>query len=1244
MAPRSKGNAMGAGASASEQSQLLAEARAGGATQEEIDAYMAEHNLNPAQRAAPPSHAELTTMGFSPDAVAMALSLGLESLEDATQWLLDHPDAGGETEADVQDEEALLHYAIAESILQKAKDDELTSDERRLVPWATEVVELHDQRRRGNQFDDARFGELRDALKRERDAIDRDSIKGGRADWVTALCEVDELRKTDASATRLVAKIRELERELLSAAARRSDVDELRKRASLSGADAEEAERKAARCDALLRRSDAAHVEAEARREDIMAFCSGPGSIGKETLERVYLYLKDKVHNKEPLEASDVKDEVFGPQGVDEDAGAELVPKVLQLILLEEDELLLKNLVKGVFEWDTNDVDESDDELLAAFGDGVAESLGALSTSEDAAALLVAFRDSAADRKPVPPIAADAKALSPVAAEAKFAEEAHSIFAEEARGAATLEEVLKEAKAWVLPPGEAASFLDAPWTQQLPPADVRAVEASLAERDRNERDARDAWHDAVRDKASTDLRFMDAALRPVVTAGVAAVAARTQKKRDKLDQSNVAAADAAEKIERIDAEGAKAERDAREALERFATSASRGLEQAAARSLQNKIAARARLRARLEKRDAREKEFYAQLAPGGQFARDTGQHDGECPGAINAHFARQEIALAAVGADSDGGVSAEDLAAVVANMAARDERGRRRRAAERAADRETARRKLLELLAARPSNAEGEFRAWAELCRADDADDLRARRLDEAALCGGVYGECAFRNAPIDAGDVTRLALEHDAARKQLSDSFARRHAEKRMRGIERARAHDVAAADAALEALDGRLGEERKEALDALERRHVDALRGRLLLARVDADHVLRVLPAAARIGDGLVRAVADLRSDGSGVDGLRAQAAQLIARHALEHERVDDMLSEARLKQQEALRRRVRERILRHANIATDELEEWSELEADVDRREVQACAAHHASFCGEAVGICQAAGGAADMTEVADLVRDHDGALRALAARLHADRTRRRADLLRRLRDRKGRADVEGDLVQLDAELEAERRSKMHEFVALRRSKVLDCVSRSGGTFISVKSRGAVDETKSDDGSDGEVPFFMDVGDATASTARAKEDDYRALFATLQSNEARAAENRRGRRADDARRHKESIERRLARRRNQRTPETPMASPMTDVVSQIEAARDASSMARRLDANRRKELVAPLAYSASTGADAVPARKFGKGMGFSSGPKSPEAKREGALPKRILPRAGSVRVGAGFSSKPDVAEAKG
>ena len=368
-----------------------------------------------------------------------------------------------------------------------------------------------------------------------------------------------------------------------------------------------------------------------------------------------------------------------------------------------------------------------------------------------------------------------------------------------------------------------------------------------------------------------------------------------------------------------------------------------------------------------------------------------------------------------------------------------------------------------------------------------------------------------------------------------------------------------------------------------------------------------------------------------------------KLIERHAAEHERVDDMLADARLKQQEALRRRVRERLMRSEDVATDELDEWSELEKDVDRREVKACAAHHASFCGEAVGICARAGGSADMNAVADLVRDHDEALRALAARLHDDRARRRGDLLRRLADRKSQ-DVEGELVQLDADLEAERRQKMHEFVAARRSRVLECVAQKG-TLIVVASKGTVDETKSQDSSDDEVQV--------SQSERRRSEDYRALFATLQRNEERASESRRERRVDDARRHKESIERRLARRRTQsrqgQRQSNGMMSPLTDVVAQIEAARDSSSMARKLDANRRREFVArpapPLAFSPSTGADAVPARKFGRGMGFSSGPKSPEAKKEQG-PKRVPPvlRAGSVRAGAGFSSKTTgVAEAK-
>ena len=105
----------------------------------------------------------------------------------------------------------------------------------------------------------------------------------------------------------------------------------------------------------------------------------------------------------------------------------------------------------------------------------------------------------------------------------------------------------------------------------------------------------------------------------------------------------------------------------------------------------------------------------------------------------------------------------------------------------------------------------------------------------------------------------------------------------------------------------------------------------------------------------------------------------------------------------------------------------------------------------------------------------------------------------------------------------------------------------------------------------------------------------------------------------------------------------------SPLTDVVAQIEAARDSSSMARKVgcepEEGVRGERRRRWPFSPSTGADAVPARKFGRGMGFSSGPKSPEAKKEQG-PKPQSPFCGRARPLRARGSRPrpvGAAEAK-
>ena len=72
----------------------------------------------------------------------------------------------------------------------------------------------------------------------------------------------------------------------------------------------------------------------------------------------------------------------------------------------------------------------------------------------------------------------------------------------------------------------------------------------------------------------------------------------------------------------------------------------------------------------------------------------------------------------------------------------------------------------------RTSNAETEFSEWAELCRDDDQNDLRERRLDEAKLCGDVYGELKFLNAPVDPVDINETHEGPPRSKKTIVGSI----------------------------------------------------------------------------------------------------------------------------------------------------------------------------------------------------------------------------------------------------------------------------------------------------------------------------------------------------------------------------------------------------------------------------------------------------------------------------------------
>ena len=82
---------------------------------------------------------------------------------------------------------------------------------------------------------------------------------------------------------------------------------------------------------------------------------------------------------------------------------------------------------------------------------------------------------------------------------------------------------------------------------------------------------------------------------------------------------------------------------------------------------------------------------------------------------------------------------------------------------------------------------------------------------------------------------------------------------------------------------------------------------------------------------------------------------------------------MAEKRARQAATLRARMVARLRGRAADGDDgtavegELEDWADLDADLDRDACASAAEGHAKFCGEAFGICEASGHSADMATV-------------------------------------------------------------------------------------------------------------------------------------------------------------------------------------------------------------------------------------------------------------------------------------
>lgn len=930
---------MGSGASATQISSSGAEAHRAATSYDDSRPYCRPSKVElPADVPAGdscPLQERLVAMGYKPDAACAAL-VNNADLEGAIQWLCEHPDAG--IEAGIPDGLRYEYEAVLttkSAVTLQSRHAELQTGYVDMMPTALandDLPECSIARK------DQRWPQLAaptSSLANETSCTTRGDVNG--------------IRESAASNDKGVV----LERELAS----------------------------------LLRRADGAHNDAKMRRDDLTAYCRR-AVVGTEALEKVYLYLKDKVHNNEELAEAQVRSTIFGTYGVDEKTASHLVHKVLELILIEEDELLLKQLINRLFggaddEMYPPDVgathssatDQTQAEVRPEVGDDDSVLQARLSAERDKARRNLEMR--LARRKQ--------RLKSELETRGASAEEIDAAMLEfEAMAADKLAATDRfgDARAEFDLRARLAAERDKAW---------RKLEARLATRDATE---------AIREDAVDEFE-------------------------ERFDSLMSAAADVSDG----------------QCTEWFLAQRPDIIESELRKRLgKGRERARAALERRLARRpnDASQSESTLELE---SIFNALDEH------ALDVSSALVQARASLPAADTT--YTSERLRAEASRLVNRLEDDNCKLERQLAVEKAKRAAELQRRLAHRRRGSSvpdmaAELAEWTEHDQSCDADELAARQVREVAFCGSVFGWSTASGETTDAAAIAALIERHNTARSRLMQHLAADAGRRRAALGSRLRGVDENEAQRAVAKLESTLQDERRQVLHTLvaeQRRSV-----------LDMTHIQGILQGEQRptdlrqhfekrqastedeeLSDALRSGLLKRATDGA------AEAAALIAKQA----ELEESLSANRNAQRAALRQRLLAKLEAAASanephdVVADELEDWLTLDKDLDARDLKELGRAHSRFCGEAVGLC-----AADPEHVKALVQDHDAALHKLAAALTQDHARRREALMRQLQGRKQRrpADVDSALAELDEELRNDRKLRMRDHAERHRTKLL------------------------------------------------------------------------------------------------------------------------------------------------------------------------------------------------------------